>query len=321
MEWIKKGVLLRTEDLQADWIASHVQMPTPYYINQDIIRIYFSARDKECISHPIYIDIDRHNYSIVSKHTKPLLDLGRIGTFDDSGIIFSSCVEFKDKLYMYYIGWNKEHILPYTLSIGLAISEDGGNTFYKASEGPVMDRDIECPYFNTAPYVIKEEDRLRMWYVYCTEWQHNEQDGYVPAYLIRSAVSEDGMHWRREKTEINGGGVNCIEYKNIHESIGRPWVIKRNSGYYMWYSYRDTKDFRRNKSNAYRIGLAVSQNGTDWIRKDENVGIEKSQTGWDSEMMCYSSVIENNDDIVMFYNGNEHGRYSFGYAVCPKKEL
>ncbi len=206
MEWTKKGILIKTEDLNANWAASHMQMPTPYRVNADIIRLYFSVRDRDCKSHPVYADINSHNFNILSVHTEPLLELGKTGTFDDCGITFSSCVEFNGKLYMYYIGWNKEAVLPYTLSIGLAISGDGGMTFQKISEGPVMDRDCECPYFNTAPYVLRENDGLRMWYVYCTEWQYNPNDGYVPAYLIRSAFSSDGIHWKRDR----GGKLHWV---------------------------------------------------------------------------------------------------------------
>jgi hypothetical protein len=214
---------------------------------------------------------------------------------------------------MYYVGWNQDKVLPYTLSIGLAISTDGGRSFIKASEGPVLDRDFECPYFNTAPYVFKEGDYLRMYYVYCTEWQYNKEDGWVPAYLIKSAISKDGIHWTRDNKD-------SLSYNNKHEAIGRPWGYKYNNNYYMWYSYRDTREFRHNKNNAYMIGFAESNDGNVWIRKDLEVGIEKSETGWDSVMMCYSSVIENNGELVMFYNGNEHGKYAFGYAIGDIKK-
>lgn len=314
MQWVKKGVILHTTDLGMDWALSHVQMPVPYHVNNDILRIYLSVRNKECKAKPICVDLNAKDYSVLEMHTDPLLELGKPGTFDDCGIMFSSCIELKKKLYMYYVGWNRDHTLPYTLSIGLAVSEDGGLTFRKVSEGPIMDRDLDCPYFNTAPFVLKENDYIRMWYVYCTEWQYNKTDGYVPAYLIKSAISEDGIHWNRE-------AGNCIEYKNVHEAIGRPWVNKSGGRYYMWYSYRDTRDFRKNKENAYMIGLAELKDGRNWIRRDNCVGITKSDNGWDSEMMCYASIIENNGEYVMFYNGNEHGKYAFGYATCKKEDF
>lgn len=62
MEWIKKGVLIKTEDLQADWIASHVQVPTPLRLDNDLLRLYFSARNHNCYSYPVYADIDLKTY-------------------------------------------------------------------------------------------------------------------------------------------------------------------------------------------------------------------------------------------------------------------
>ena len=57
MEWKKKGIILKTEDLKADWIVSHVQLPVPLKINDDTLRIYYSARNQECHSFPIYVDV------------------------------------------------------------------------------------------------------------------------------------------------------------------------------------------------------------------------------------------------------------------------
>ena len=58
----------------------------------------------------------------------------------------------------------------YRLSIGLAVSEDGGHTYRRYSSGPLLDRDRDEPFFNTAPCVVRERDRWRMWYGSCTGW-------------------------------------------------------------------------------------------------------------------------------------------------------
>jgi hypothetical protein len=72
---------------------------------------------------------------------------------------------------MYYIGWNPQKTVSYRLSIGLAISEDGGKTFNKVSDGPIMDRSIDEPFFNTAPCVIKENNKWKMWYMSYKKWE------------------------------------------------------------------------------------------------------------------------------------------------------
>lgn len=307
MKWNKKGKLFSIEDFESDWIVSHLQIPVPRKISDNTIRIYLSARDELCRSRPIYIDIDAKTYDVVGVHSKPLLNVGKVGTFDDSGVTFSSYVEVEEKIYMYYIGWNRHPVLPYRLSIGLAISEDGGNTFHKISEGGIMDRGFDEPLFCTAPHVKKLKDYFEMWYISATEWVMTRSDGYVPRYCIRHAVSEDGICWKRDKSP-------CIAYKNDQEAIARPYIIKVNNQYYMWYCYRGVENYH--DKNGYTIGMAVSEDLIKWKRRDESCGIKKSNKGWDSKMLCYPAVIRNGDEYVMFYNGNEHGKEAVGYAVC-----
>jgi hypothetical protein len=64
----------------------------------------------------------------------------------------------------------------------------------------------------------------------------------------------------------------------------------------------------------YRIGYAESIDGINWIRKDNEIDIDVSQEGWDSEMICYPSVISVKEKTYLFYNGNNNGETGFGYA-------
>jgi hypothetical protein len=57
------------------------------------------------------------------------------------------------------------------------------------------------------------------------------------------------------------------------------------------------------------------------VRTDEKAGIDVSTEGWDSEMICYQSIIECNGKLFMFYNGNGFGRTGIGYAVCDKSTI
>jgi hypothetical protein len=47
-------------------------------------------------------------------------------------------------------------------------------------------------------------------------------------------------------------------------------------------------------------------------------GIDVSNTGWDSEMICYPCVFEHKGTKYMLYNGNGYGRTGFGLAVMEK---
>lgn len=74
----------------------------------------------------------------------------------------------------------------------------------------------------------------------------------------------------------------------------------------MWYSHR---------GNHYRIGYARSENGEDWTRYDNDVGIDVTPGDWDGEMIEYPFVFEHKERRYMLYNGNGFGLSGFGLAV------
>jgi hypothetical protein len=77
----------------------------------------------------------------------------------------------------------------------------------------------------------------------------------------------------------------------------------------MWYSYRASAHFAN-----YKIGYAESADGEVWERKDDLAGIDVSETGWDSEMLCYPSIFLYRNHYYMLYNGNGYGKTGFGIA-------
>lgn len=307
MSWVKKGKILEINN-NAEWMSSHSSLPIFFPVDKDTFRIYFSTRNKEGRSYPAYAVYDRHTWELKKISANPILEWGRAGSFDDSGIMCSSIVKYKDIVYMYYIGWNQCILVPYHLSIGLAISDDNGETFRKFSDGPIMDRSLYEPIFNTSPVVLFESNKWEMWYTSCTHWIQGEVKK-EPVYNIRYAQSEDGINWVRYVDKP------CIEAISSGEAIGRPWVFKENGLYKMWYSYRKTLDYRNNRNNSYKIGYAESEDGCSWLRKDSEAGIGLSDSGWDSDMICYNSVFEEGNKKYMLYNGNTFGKTGVGLAV------
>lgn len=307
MNWNKVGRIFDPENNNSGWINHYAALPVAHLVNDDCLRIYFSTRDSKGRSIPTYMDVSPGDPSdILYVHDKPILDLGKIGTFDDNGIMPSSIVEIDGMLYMYYIGWNPQKTVSYRLSIGLAISEDGGKTFVKKSEGPILDRDMYEPYFNTAPYVLKVGDEYMMWYVSCTNWEIIKE-WPEPFYNIKCAKSKDGVHWSRID-------ATCIGYDEFTEAIGKPCVFIEDGIYKMVYSYRNATDYRIDKNKSYRLGYAESHNGIDWIRKDSVLGIKFSESGWDSMMNEYSTTYVYGNKRYLIYNGNGFGASGFGYA-------
>ena len=304
MKWIKKGLIFEPKG-NFDWMVTHASLPIANKIKDDLYRIYFATRDKDNRSYTAYIEMDIKNpKEILYIPENPVLKPGKLGTFDDSGAISSWIVNYNKKKYLYYAGWNIGVTVPFHNSVGLAISQDGGKTFNKYSEGPILDRNIIEPYFVGSSCVIIENEIWKMWYLSCVKWEiENGRSKHY--YHIKYAESKDGITWNRK-------GIVCIDFKSKDEyAISRPCVIKEEGIYKMWYSYRGGTD-------TYRIGYAESADGIKWERKDEEAGIDISESGWDSEMIEYPFVLEHKGKKYMLYNGNSYGKTGFGYAILKE---
>lgn len=305
-KWGKKGRIFVT-DKSFEWSQTHATLPTPYLIDENTLRIFYTSRDIEQKSRISYIDVNPSNpQEIFLINKTPILELGELGTFDDRGMTSSFLLKINEKLYFYYNGYNIGSIARYRIAIGLAINDNINSEFKKISNGPIMDRSIEDPCGCATPCIIFEDGIYKMWYSSFVKWELIDGDA-EPYYRIAYAESEDAIHWK----SINNA---CIDFCNDEGGIVRPTVIKLDNIYYMWFSVRKNTAYRNIKENTYRIGFASSINGIDWNRMDDKSGIELSESGWDSEMICYPQVFKYNNRLYMFYNGNGFGQSGFGYA-------
>jgi hypothetical protein len=306
MIWYKKGHIFKPSG-NFGWMNSHAQVPSALHLqDESILRVYFSTRPNPGQTQTTFLDLDSNDLSKIKYiHDKPVLQWGSLGTFDEHGIMPSSVVQHDNKIYLYYSGWQRAVGVPYNNYTGLAISEDGGITFKKHSESPIIDRNNKELYSATSPCVIKDNDKWRMWYCSGTNW-HTINDKLEHTYDIKYAFSDDGYTWTQT-------GKVCIKQDHEFEAITKPAVIRIGNKYHMWYCYRGSTNFRKGEE-SYRIGYATSANATDWKREDGKSGIEKSKFGWDSMMIAYPEVIKINEKIVLLYNGNSFGTEGFGYA-------
>ena len=311
MPWVKKGLIFKPDGKQ-EWMSHHACVPIADKLDEGTLRIYFGPRDSRGRTTTTFIEVEADDPSnVLYVHDKPVLSMGKLGAFDDSGAMPSCIVNHDAKKYLYYIGWNQGVTVPYRNSVGLAVSEDGGLTFERVFEGPVVDRTREEPYFCASPYVIFDEGKWKLWYASSTGW--TVVDGKPePLYQIKYAESSNGVDWVRNN-------VTCVEYGFEGEANARPAVVKENGLYRMWYCYRGSVGYRTDKAQSYRLGYAESPDGVRWTRKDEEVGIERSESGWDSQMMEYPYVYEHKGKKHMLYNGNGFGETGFGYAVLEEE--
>jgi hypothetical protein len=312
MNWTKKGLIYKP-DGKFGWNQTHAHVVCADTSCDDKIRIYYSARDEKGRCVASYLDLNPNNLNeVIYVHHEPILELGKAGTFDDCGIMPTWFINHPNgEKWLYYIGWTVRNTIPYHNSVGIAKSLDG-EQFQKIFEGPVLYTIATEPYFNGSACILFDKGIFKIWYLNCTHW-HNAPDGKIePCYHIKYAESLDGINWKRE-------GKVAIEYTDpAGGGISRPSVLIEDGIYKMWYSYRAKDDYRQNIERSYRIGYAESNNGIDWVRLDDKVGIDISQNGWDSQMIEYPLVINHLDKKIMFYNGNGFGASGFGYATLEK---
>jgi hypothetical protein len=307
IRWEKRGRIY-VPDGSITWMKTHAAVPVAYPLDGQTLRVLFAGRDESNRSRIGWIEVNPSDLeSILRVADEPLMELGGRGTFDDSGMMPSCVVTCGALKYLYYIGWNTRVTVPYHVSVGLAISRDGGRSFHRHSTGPVLDRDKDDPFFVSNPCVLREAGRWRMWYISCTGW--DEVSGRAePMYHVKYAESDDGISWRRTRRV-------CIDYDAFTRAIARPWVVRLGDRYGMWFSYRGLAGYRSEPAASYRVGYAESADGLAWERKPDPDGLERSGDGWDSVMVAYANVVRVAGRLLCFYNGNGFGGSGFGYAV------
>lgn len=303
-KWKKLGQVFCPNNNNS-WMISHAGFPTPLFLD-DRIRVYFACRDNNNKSTVGFADLDcEQPLKVLRISEQQCIGLGKLGTFDDCGVQPMQAIQSGDDILLYYLGWNPGVNILARNNTGLARSVDNGVTFERVFEGPILDRNKDEPYFAYTPFIIRENGIWRMWYASGTGWKliNGQAEGL---FEIKYAESKDGIDWLRPNVTVVGP-------KRENEVLCRPSVLKSDGNYHMWYSHRSIEDFRGGQG-SYKIGYAISKDGSHWERNDSESGIELSDSGWDSEMICFSSVVQVRDKVFKFYSGNGFGKTGFGVA-------
>jgi hypothetical protein len=265
------------------------------------LQLFFSSRDERGRSHTARTRLElSHSGARTRGQPEHLLSPGPLGAFDDSGAMGACLVAHEGREYLYYIGWSLGVTVPFSTSIGLAVSEDGGRSFERVSRAPVVGRTDADPFLATSPYVVAEDGRWRMWYASGERWEATE-DGPRHYYRIVYAESLDGVAWEPS-------GRVCVDFADDDEyAVARPCVVEDRSGYHMWFSCRGA-------GAPYHIGYAHSPDGLTWSRDDAKAGLWSHGTDWESSSVEYGFVFDHEGARWILYNGNDYGATGIGLA-------
>jgi len=313
MNWTKLGKIFDPGDyILVAGPGQYAQSPQVLVL-ADRARVYFSTRTRDVmgkyLSHISFADFDLTFRRVKTIAKSTVIPLGGLGCFDEHGIFPMNVVRHGEDLFAYTTGWNRKVSVSADTAIGLAYTRDGGMTFEKVGTGPILAASVHEPFLIADASVAIFEGVFHMWYIYGLRWLDNCPEGESQrVYKIAHAISSDGVSWTRESMPIIPDRLNPDECQAL------PSVIEYNGTYHMYFCYREATGFRNDRTRGYRIGYAYSTDLKTWNRDDAQAGIDLSDSGWDSEMMCYPHVFYCGGEVFMLYNGNEFGRHGFGIA-------
>lgn len=320
-KWGKKSQIW-APSMQNLWAKEYGQNPNAL-VFKDRIRIYFSSRRQNegsksggYISYIFYIDVNKNNPSkIIFEQTTPILESqGRevSSEFDEFGTMPGSFVQLDDlnEVWLYYVGWSRDKTNPYKWANGLVKSKNQGDSFNQAEKQQIMLSAYKSPYLHACPRVYRfDKNDWRMWYASGKEW-YPYNNRLNPIYVIKSAKSKDGINWEDLDSPT-------IKPKGKKECQSSPNVFKKAGEYHMLFSYRDLLGDSDN-TVQYRIGYAKSNDLINWERDDTQIKLDPSDSGWDSQAVCYPHIVDVNDKTYVFYSGGQFGSAGFGYAELKK---
>jgi hypothetical protein len=301
VRWQKLGRVYVAQGEQP-WARQRAYLPASLALDGERIRVFVAFLDDDRVGRVGYVDVDASQPTrVLEVSSRPALDVGEPGAFDDSGVNPLSVFRHEGRVWLYYVGWQRSARVPYLLFTGLAHSSDDGASFTRHSRVPVLDRSDEEPILRSGAFIAPAPGGgFRAWYAAGDRFI--EAGGKArPTYGLRYAESPDGLTWP-------AAGTPCLEPEGPDEyGFARPYVLDDGGRLRMWYSVRS-------HSRGYRLGYAESDDGVSWERRDDEVGIDVSDEGWDSEMIHCGWIQDAGRERYLFYNGNDYGATGFGVA-------
>lgn len=299
-EWTKLGLVLQPAG--GEQSRTHAMLPSPLLI-EGAIRVYFASCDQELRGRIFSVDIDSSDPTrIRDTRFEPVLDLGESGAFDADGVNPSQLVERNGELFLYYIGWQRcSTNIPYTLFTGLAVSSDAGRRFTRISTDPILPPIDGESYFRTAPCVRRTDGGWEMLYIGGQTFFTSRSGKRLPIYGLRRTFSKDGITWEQSTESVLSPDRALGEI-----GFGRPSLWRNARGVpCLLISVRT--------ESGYTLCETTTFPGWQTSRQFIEV-LPRSETGWDSEMVCFGAPCKVDEYDYLFYNGNGFGRTGFGVA-------
>jgi hypothetical protein len=320
MRWQKLGLLFRPEEhALIGGGAGFAQSPQALVLD-DRVRVYFSTRAPDgfgasgrpqFVSRVAFVDLSFDLRRVLGVNDAEVLAPGGLGAFDEHGVFPFSPLRVGSEVWAYTTGWSRRASVPVETAVGRVVSRDGGRTFSRDGDGPVLGPSPREPFLVGDAFVRHFGGRFHMWTMFGQRWLEGVDGGEAErVYKIGRAWSADGLTWEKDE-----GHPIIPDVLGLDECQALPSVVPVGGQYLMAFCYRHATGFRTVPGRGYRLGQAWSDDLQRWTRQDDLPAFPAEPGQWDSEMVCYPHLFPLGGRVVMLYNGNAFGRGGFGGAV------
>lgn len=304
MHWEKLGLVFCPNG-RLVWAQHSFMTPVPLQIDAKRIRVFGGMRDDQGVSRIGWVDVAAEDPTqVLTSCETPALDIGQPGMFDDNGVILGDVIFLPDsRLRMYYVGFQlgvKHKFFAYT---GVAESDDGGSSFVRLYETPIIGRTPHSPFI-AALHSIEQiaQGDFRAWIAYGQGWETINGIAY-PQYNCWTIKSSDSLYWDSR------GAVKILDPMGDEYRIGRPRANRCPSG---GYELRVTSDTR---TKQYATRRLLSQDGVHFTPDVVEELPRGACDEWDGQMTCYPARLDaSQGQSYLFYNGNGMGQTGLGVA-------
>lgn len=222
----------------------------------------------------------------------PVFSTGSGGAWDEDEVRYPCVLKSTGRFHLWYCGRNGLRS-----GIGYASSRDG-RKWNRHPDNPALTGESQAQWAVsqlTRPCVVEDRRGHVMWYT-GFDWK---------TWNAGKAISPDGIHWKPapENPVFTAKSTNAWDSQHVVS----PCVVPVSGRYYMWYA--------GGSADQYRIGMATSEQGIDWMPIDRNPVLEPTTQGWDSHGMNLPRVLFHDGLFRMWYSGNDGFQWRIGYAV------
>ncbi|WP_419900196.1 hypothetical protein [Roseomonas sp. USHLN139] len=290
------------------WMAGGLGAFCPLLGPDGALRLYVGGRDAGGRTHIGRLDFDGPpepgRAPALRGLLGPLLSLGAPGCFDADGTGYPWLVEAGGEMRMYYVGWQRlAGAVPFRNQIGLAVSRDGGDSFFRFSRAPLLAASDAEPIGHGSCAVQRQPaGGWRMLYTSFLEWAEAPEGGLRHRYQLHTAWSPDGLDWQR------GGEVAVPLADDSEYALGAPAPWGGGDA--------PERLFFTARGDRYRLFLGTAETPGRFRRHPGPVEIPAGD--WDDAMQCYPRILRAGGEDFLFYAGNGYGRTGIGFLPLPR---